>query len=661
MSITNFQSDTMKVFLPRHFLPVFLFFQILFSPAFAQPSSPPISPKAKLFYDQSQQYILERKFDQAISLLEKSIEREPNFAEAHFRLANVYELKAYVERGKDYSAMSTGHYEKSVELKPKNPSFIGAYSILGGHYLDAGNYAKAKDAYGKFLSMRPTKQAQVLMAQRQIANCDFAVEAMKNPLPYQANPMSGTVNKFMLQYFPVLTADQQTIIFTARTSAEPKSDENIYTSSRKGGDWTEPTPLSPRINTAENEGASSISADGRMLVFTCCDGRQTFGGCDLYVTYKFGGEWTEPINLGNKINSPFWESQPSLSADGRTLYFASDRRGGYGKRDLWVSRLSDDGQWGVASNLGSKINTPEDDLSPFIHVNGRTLFFSSEGQIGMGGFDLFYSEFDKNAWAVAKNLGYPLNTQDDQVSLFVSADGKKGYFAHEERQGGRFTSSKLYEFDFPEQIAVKHKSNYMKGVVYDARTKKPVEARIELFNLNGGELETVMQSDRKDGSYLTVLTEGASYGLYANREGYLFKSLYFDYSGSKNNEPLVMDIYLQPLEKGAKDVLNNLFFDTGKYALEDKSKTELQKLVSLLKDNKNLRLEISGHTDDVGKDSDNLALSLKRAKSVYDHLAGAGIGAGRLTFVGYGETQFAVQNTSDKNRQLNRRIEFKVL
>lgn len=642
--------------------PVFVFLQILFcGVATAQPTSPPINPKARLLYEQSQQYILERKFDQALSALQKAVEREPNYAEAHFRLGNVYELKSQVERTQDYSDLSRQEYEKAIELKPKNPSFIGAYSILGESYLRKGDYAKAKDYYQKFLELKPPKQAQVTLAQHQIANCDFAVEAMQRPLAYKANPMAGALNKFALQYFPVLTADQQTIFFTARAGLDARSDENMYVANRKGNEWTEPAPLSDKINTVENEGTCTISADGRTLVFTNCDGRQSFGSCDLYVSYKIGNEWTEPLNLGNKVNSPFWESQPSLSADGRTLYFTSDRRGGYGKRDIWVSKLGDDGLWGVAANLGTNINTPDDDLSPFIHVNAKTLFFSSKGHIGMGGFDLFSSELEQGKWSFAKNLGYPINNQDDQVSLFVSADGKKGYFAHEERKGNKYISSLLYEFDFPEEIAVKHKSNYLKGVVYDAKTKQPLEARIELFNLNGGALETVMKSDRKDGSYLTVLTEGDSYGLYINRDGYLFKSLYFDYSGSEKNEPLVMDVYLQPIEKGAKDILKNLFFETGKWELEGKSKTELDKLIALIKGTKGLRIEISGHTDDVGKDSDNMELSLKRAKSVYDYLIKAGIEANRLTYVGYGETQFAVQNTSEKNRQLNRRIEFKVL
>jgi outer membrane protein OmpA-like peptidoglycan-associated protein len=396
-------------------------------------------------------------------------------------------------------------------------------------------------------------------------------------------------------------------------------------------------------------------------VFTSCQGRENFGSCDLFVTYKTGNEWTMPINLGGKINSIAWESQPALSADGRTIYFVSDKRGGYGKRDIWMSELGEDGAWGQAVNLGPTVNTTDDDLSPFIHANGTTLFFSSRGHLGLGGYDLFYSEKENGKWSLAKNLGYPINTYDDQVSLFVTADGRRGYYSHEEKMGKKYLSSVLHEFEIPQQIAVQHKSDYLKGTVYDARTKQKLGAKIELFNLGTGKLDALMQSDRKTGEYLTVLTQGSSYALYINKEGYLFKSLYFDYDQKKETESVTLDIYLEPVKTGAKDILNNLFFATGEYTLEQKSKTELDKLIGFINENKNIRLEISGHTDDVGKDEDNKELSLKRARNVYDYLIKAGVPASRLTFAGYGETQFFVPNTSEKNRQLNRRIEFKVL
>jgi OmpA-OmpF porin, OOP family len=640
-------------------IPVFLlclFFCCISAVSFAQSTAKfsGISDKARKYYEQSEPLLQARKFDQAIAVLKKAIEKEPDFAEAYFKLGNIHERLLEYEQAKV-------NYEKSVQLKPDYKPFIVAYGILGEFALQAGNYQQAQKYFEKFIELKPAKSAQIEEAKRKLAICAFAAEAMKNPLAFNPKPLSKTVNRFALQYFPVLTADQQTLIFTARDTIKANSDENLYISYKKNGTWTDPVPLSENINTPENEGTSSISADGRTLVFTSCKGRESFGSCDLFVTYKVGDDWSMPVNLGGKINSSSWESQPSLSADGRTLYFTSDKRGGYGKRDIWMSETGPDGFWMPSVNLGPLVNTPDDDLSPFMHANSETLFFSSKGHTGLGGFDLFYSEKKGNNWSLPKNLGYPINTHDDQVSLFVTADGKKGYYSVEARLGRRYISSIIHEFDIPEQIAIKNKSDYLKGTVYDARTKQKIGAKIELFNLASGKLDALMQADRKTGEYLAVLTEGASYALYVNKEGYLFKSLYFDYAQKQEYEPLVMDIYLEPLQAGSKGILNNLFFATGEYQLEDKSKTELDKLISLLNENKDLKLEVSGHTDDVGKDEDNKELSLKRAKSVYDYLVKSGVNAARLKYAGYGETQFFVPNTSEKNRQLNRRIEFKVL
>jgi outer membrane protein OmpA-like peptidoglycan-associated protein len=638
----------------KYFLYVCLSWIISF-PAFAQNNSPAISDKARKYYEQAEPLMLARKFDQAIAVLNKAVEKEPAYAEAYYRLGNIHELLQNDTKAQE-------NYAKSVELKPNYKPFIAAYYALGTIALRKGDYEQAKNYYESFIELKPARPAQFAEAKRNLANCLFALEAKKHPLPFSPKPLSKTVNKFALQYFPVLTADQQTLIFTARDTLATNDDENLYVSYLKNGEWTSPVSLSTGINTPENEGTCSISADGRTLVFTSCKGRESFGSCDLFVTYKVGDDWSMPINLGGKVNTSSWESQPSLSADGRTLYFTSDRRGGYGRRDIWMSQMGEDGVWGVAANLGTEINTPDDDLSPFIHVNGATLYFSSKGHLGLGGFDLFATErTGQNTWARPKNLGFPINTHDDQVSLFVTADGKKGYYSHEEKRGRQYLSSILHEFDIPEQIAVAHTSNYLKGTVYDAKTKQRIGAKIELFNLNTGNMDALMQADRKTGEYLTVLTQGSSYALYVNKEGYLFKSLYFDVNQKKEFEPLVLDVYLEPVRSGAKDILNNLFFATGEYKLEDISKTELDKLVKFMNENKTLRMEISGHTDDVGKDADNMELSKKRAKSVYDYLVSAGIQESRLTFAGYGETQFVAPNTSDKNRQLNRRIEFKVL
>jgi outer membrane protein OmpA-like peptidoglycan-associated protein len=507
--------------------------------------------------------------------------------------------------------------------------------------------------------MKPGSRGNGFKAHQISMSSEFAIEAIKKPLDFKPKPMADVLNQFKRQYFPVLTADQQTIIFTVNEGN--REDENIYISTKLNGEWQRPQSISKTLNTDFKEGTCSISADGRIMIFTACDGRETYGRCDLYETHKIGEEWTEPVNLGQGVNSPMWESQPSLSADGRTLYFISDRRSGYGGRDIYVSKKDNKGNWMPATNVGNSINTPFDEVSPFIHSNGKTLFFSSEGLPGMGGFDLYFSEQQGNLWTAPKNLGYPLNTKDDQVSLFVSADGKKAYYTFENVDANRQYRSVLAEFDMPPEIAPAFKSNYVKGEVFDAETHNKLQASIDLYNVKTEELVSSVSSDKVTGEYMIVLTEGSEYALYARREGYLFRSLSFDYSENKNPDPVVVNIALEKVKPGAKVVLNNIFFATGKYDLEDKSKTELDKIIEFMENNPKLKVEISGHTDDVGSDVDNMKLSVNRAKAVYDFLITAGVAKERLMSKGYGETQPSVPNDSEANRQINRRIEFKVL
>ncbi len=624
-----------------------------------------VSEKARKLYEESTLLLTARKYDQAISNLQKALEKDPEFAEAHYRLGRTYEVLRQLKE-------SVYHFEKSIQLKPGNATFLDAYLTVGQAYLRNGEYDKAKNYFEKFVALKPLKLAQLESAKKGIATCEFSLKSMKEPLAYHSTPLSKAVNAFTLQYFPVLTVDQQTLIFTGRNLTGHNNDENIYVSYLRNEGWTPPTSISDKINTAENEGTCTISADGRTLVFTSCQGRQSFGSCDLFVSYRIGDEWVEPINMGPKINSYSWESQPSLSADGRTLFFVSDRRGGYGRRDIWMTLLGNDGQWGTPTNLGNTINTPDDDLSPFIHANGQTLFFSSQGHLGLGGFDLFFTENRKGAWTSPENLGYPINTYEDQVSLFVTADGKKGYYSLESVDGERRTSAVLHEFEMPEPLSQKYNSSdYLKGTVYDARTKQPLSATIEVFNIVTNQLESTVQSDRKSGDYVSVLTEGAEYALYVNKDGYLFKSLSFDFShkketgrptaGDRSPESMKLDIYLEPIQTGATEILKNIFFQTAQYALELKSQTELDKIVSFLNRNPKLSLEISGHTDDVGKDQDNQILSLKRAQALFDYLIKSGVPKQRISYQGYGESRPFAPNDTEANRQLNRRIELKVL
>jgi outer membrane protein OmpA-like peptidoglycan-associated protein len=471
------------------------------------------------------------------------------------------------------------------------------------------------------------------------------------------------VNQFAMQYFPVLTADEEELIFTRRMGFADEFDEDlVITHKNENGRWTSPQSISKNINSMFNEGTCTISADGRKIIFTSCIGRQGYGSCDLFESRKLGGEWSTPENLGINVNSAEWESQPSLSADGRTLYFVSDRRGGMGRRDIWVSTLDGNGKWTRSKNVGKPVNTVYDELSPFIHVNNKTLFFASNGLTGFGGYDLYYAEKDSVLkWSEPVNVGAPINNHEDQFSLFITADGKKGYYSHEEMKVGGNSRSKIIEIAIPEENRVKFRSNYVKGTVTDRETHRPLKATIELINIEKNETESLMESDSVTGDYLIVLTQGAEYALYVNKTDYLFKSLNFNYSEVKDFKPILLNIELDKVKDGSIAVLENIFFDTDKYDLKEKSLGELQKLTRFLGDNPKLKVEISGHTDNVGSLSYNKQLSEKRASSVNAYLVKHGIAANRLVVKGYGPDHPIGDNTTDEGRRQNRRIEFKLV
>ncbi len=326
-----------------------------------------------------------------------------------------------------------------------------------------------------------------------------------------------------------------------------------------------------------------------------------------------------------------------------------------------MSRKDKDGKWTPAVNLGSQINTREDEVSPFIHVNGTVLFFASKGYPGFGGFDLYKSEKTDEGWTNPENLGYPINTAEDQVSLFVSTNGKNGYYSYETKGDGMNNRSLLYTFSFPGEIVISNKSIYLTGYVYDFATKKPLEARIEVYNLSTGNDEplTIFSSDPVTGKYFTILPENKQIALYVEREGYLFESRSFEVNDSSGNS-IRMDFYLKTLKAGNTVRLNNIFFEFDSDRLTDESKTELNKVVRFLKDNPDLKITISGHTDDVGSSEYNQKLSEKRARAVYDFLINHEIDPGSLTYKGFGKSKPLVPNTDEKSRQMNRRIEFSI-
>lgn len=601
--------------------------------------------KTLMLFEKGKKDFMERKYETALSNFEKYLEKDSSKIEAYFRIGQIHESFRNQKKATEY-------YLKLIEKDTTGVSFVQAYTYLGSRELENHRFEDAK----KYLtiSLNNTNKNSIVYQQilKQLKTCDFGIQAIAKPLNIKPEPLIDVLNFKNKQYFPVLTADNSTIIFTARNDLE---DENIYFSEKKNNTWSKPISISNEINTPYNEGTCSISADGKIMVFTSCEGRDSFGSCDLFITKKEGDKWTTPQNLGPNINSNFWDSQPSLSSDGSKLFFSSERPLGLGKKDIWMSELDEKGNWKKAVNLGKNINTSYDEVSPFIHANGYSLFFSSNGKEGMGKFDIYLTSIKRGFVGEVLNMGYPINTGDDELSLFISADGKKAFYSVDKNE-----KVSLYQFSIPTELSDKiDRTHYLKGFVLDQKTQKPLYTTIELVDIQTGEKISKFLSDPITGDYMAILPGDGEYVLYVETPNYFFKSLKFDFS--KDDEGKRLDILLTKIEKETKEVLENIFFDSGSAVLRKESDIELKKLKELLQKNASLRVEISGHTDDIGNDITNKELSKKRAMAVVEFLKNQGIVSDRIVAIGYGEAQPKVKNDSEANRQLNRRIELKFL
>jgi OOP family OmpA-OmpF porin len=610
------------------------------------------SKKAAELYAEADNFRVRGQYTQAIDLLEQAIAKDKNFHEAYFRLGVIYKAKGEIDIAEKLLL-------KVIELNAGNngPSFFE----LGELYIKKNNYQESIDYINKYLAYDPRNRQRVAEAEKILANAQFAIDNAEEMAEFDPHPLGDTVNAFPMQYFPILSVDQNSLIFTRRLGTSMQHDEDLVVSTRDDeGVWQLPVSISENINSEFNEGTCTLSADGRTLIFTSCYGRQGYGSCDLYISEKTGDEWSVPKNLGPAINSSAWDSQPSLSADGRRLFFISNRSGGVGSRDIWLAYKNENNEWEKPVNLGRGINTVNDEVSPFIHSNNKTLYYATNGLPGFGGFDIYYSNELDEKWGKPENLGPPINNGEDQVSLFITSDGNRGYYSNEDNKS-KERKGIIYEFDVPKSKRVEYRTSFVTGTVKDSITHLPLKAKIELYDIELDRRVSLVNSDSINGKYLMVLTEGSQYALYVERPGYLFQSNTFNYQKGDSSMSIQKDFLLSPIKEGVKTVLNNIFFETDKYELTDKSKTELKKVVDFMSDNPSIKIQIEGHTDNVGSDSYNNELSKRRSLSVYTFLLNNGIVQKRISYQGFGSKKPKVPNDSDQNRQLNRRIEFKIV
>lgn len=608
-----------------------------------------VNQKAGELYGKAYEEATERKYAEAIKHLEEAIAIDPKFVDVFLSRAGIYaDMKNY--------ASSVADFETALKMDSVySKTYLLPYSIsLAG----IGKFEQALNIVNQFLANPTLNQQSIKAGKYRKSTYEFAVahEKKRPSKEYVFSPQnSGTgINSAALEYFPSLTIDGSKMIFTRRIN----SDEDFYESDFSNGKWSEAKPLGGKVNTNLNEGAQNISQDGQLLIFTGCNYPEGQGSCDLYFSVKTNNGWSEPQNLGPVVNTDFWESSPSLSPDKRDLYFASSRAGGFGGRDIWVTHRLPSGKWSVPENLGEAVNTSGDESCPFMHADNHTLYFNSNGHTGYGMTDLFFSKkINDSSWVMAENLGYPINTIDDEGSLIVAADAKTAYYASDKGEGKGGLD--IYSFQLPEHIRPL-RTLWVKGKVFDKKTKNGLPSAVELSDVKNKTPISKIQTD-EDGNYLVTLPVGKDYAFNVNRRGYLFYSDNFQLAGNNTDSLFTVDIPLQPIEAGASIVLKNIFFETKKFDLKPESTGELDKLVTLLKDNPKLRIQIDGHTDNIGQEKDNLLLSNNRAKAVVGYLLQKGIAPARLSAKGFGAAKPLADNATEKGKALNRRTELSVI
>ncbi|MBK1440374.1 PD40 domain-containing protein [Parapedobacter sp. ISTM3] len=608
-----------------------------------------LNRRAQQAFEKAGSQLKNRQYALAVASLESAVALDPDFAAAHQQLGDIY------RRQRDYEK-AIPHYSRVIQLNPALTPLT--WFGLGESLLHTGNYQEALPALRNYAAIPGLDASGKRLTNKYIADCEFSLSAQQHPLDFHPVNPGPAINTEYDEYFPKLTADHRTIIFTRKVNER----ESFYESSLdSNGKWQPARFLEGDINSAQyNEGAHCISADGKYLFFTGCNRPNGLGSCDIYVSRREGDRWGEPYNLGEPINSAGWEAQPALGADGKTLYFVSNRSGGQGGYDIWKSTLQSNGQWGDPQNLGPAINTPFDESSPYIHADNRTLYFVSNGWPGFGDKDIFKSQMDADGhWPQPNNLGYPINDHREQSALTVSMNGRYAFFSS--RRPDALGGLDIYSFELPE-ASRPNPVAYLKGAIVDSDSDVPIQAEITVTDILTNEPLYQESADYEDGTFLAPLPFGKTYALHVKHPGYLFFSKNYPLDDStKINDAYEIRIALSPIKIGNKETLNNIFFETNQYELLPQSKSDLDNLIDFLQLNKEVRIEIGGHTDDTGSDAYNRTLSENRAKAVHDYLIHAGIAVGRLHYKGYGPSQPIAGNDTEEGRQLNRRTDFKII
>jgi outer membrane protein OmpA-like peptidoglycan-associated protein len=552
---------------------------------------------------------------------------------------------------------------------------------LGLGYQYNNQFLKALEHYHIYRKTTDFKFA----VDRHIRECNIGIEFYNNSKTMKIVNVGMPLNSDNEDYAPLILADGSAMIFTSRregsTGGKLAFDNNyfedIYISHQKSGNWTEPEKISSNINTENHECAVALSPDGEKL-FLYDDENNG----DFYVSFKQGDEWTTPKEMGKPINSRYREISLSINREGNRIFFSSDRPGGYGGFDIWMSELTADSTWGEPVNLGPNVNTPDNEDAPFIHPDDNILYFSSTGHMGMGGYDIYMSKELNKEWIRPRNLGYPINTVEDDIYFVVDAENRFGYYATAREDGlGGYDIYKIFLNEktkkgikedkdeigliaSTDKLVVSKNDHYVQfsGKVVDADSLSPLGAKVVFSDLKKQIVMAVAYTNPETGEFDIAIPKNKDLGLTVEKEGYLFNSQTLDREMLASVDELKKDFTLSKAKVGNKVALRNIFFDSGKSEIKEESMAELDRIYELLMSVPQLKVQINGHTDNTGDAKVNKVLSKRRARSVVDYLISYGIDPSRLSYKGFGEGNPIASNDQEKEgRELNRRTEIEII
>lgn len=617
--------------------------------------------KAKQQIKEADLLILENNIQKALNLYLKANEFNPNNSDLNFKIGSCYFNYFPKQECLKY-------FEKAYNLNNKVDRKILFYLAIGNHF----NY-KFKEAirlYSEYLENANSKETTHI--NKLIQECENGIEILKDTTAVEIINLGANVNTEYREYAPMVVADGSKVYFTSRrkgTGGQIAMEDNMYyediyetTRDEKTNTWSKAKNIGNPLNTKLHDAIVGLSPNGQTM-FVYVDNN----GGDIYFSQLKGAKWTKPENISTKINSQYHESKACISYDNKVLYFISNNpKTSYGGKDIYYSILDSQGEWSAPVNIGPTINTEYDEVDLFIHPDGRTIYFSSKGHNTMGGLDIFKTYKDENGkWVKPINIGYPINTPLDDAFFVMTSSGKSAFFSSIRPEG--YGQHDLYELKFPTKEKEKIKPQekvlvtLVKGKVKDANSKIPLEAKIEITNNTTGEIIANFITNSQTGDYMLNLPSGINYGLNVSKEQYLFHSENFNIADTTDFREVVIDVDLQKIEIGKTIILKNIFFDFDKATLRPESTTELNRVVNILNKETKLKIEIAGHTDSKGSSEYNKQLSSARAKTVVEYLIEAGINKNRLSFEGYGYQKPIATNETEEGRQMNRRVEFKIL